>query len=77
MYRMFLMKTLEKLPCGRQRRKLEDNIKMDLNEVGYANVICLRTCPVWFNDAVSSSLAPCWHYECDADVKKVADVLTS
>jgi hypothetical protein len=33
-YRVFVGKTEEKRPLGRPRRRWEDNIKMDLQEVG-------------------------------------------
>jgi len=34
-YRVLVRKPEGKRPLGRPRRKLEDNIKMDLQEVGY------------------------------------------
>ena len=34
MYRVLVGKPEEKRPLGRPRRRLEDNIKMDLQEVG-------------------------------------------
>ena len=44
-YRVFVGKPEGKRPLGRRRRKGEDNIKMDLQEVGWGactELICLR-----------------------------------
>jgi len=37
-YRVFVEKPEEKIPLGRPRRRWEDNIKMDLTEVGYGGI---------------------------------------
>jgi hypothetical protein len=37
-YRVFVGKPEGKRPLGRPRRRREDNIKMDLQEVGYGGV---------------------------------------
>jgi hypothetical protein len=37
-YRLLLGKSERKRPLGRQRRRLVDNIRMDLEEVGWGDV---------------------------------------
>jgi hypothetical protein len=37
-YKLLIRKTGGKIPFGRFRRRLEDNIKMDLKEIGWDGV---------------------------------------
>jgi len=41
-YRVLVRKPEEKSPFGRFRRRWEDNIKMDLQEVGCGNMDCIE-----------------------------------
>jgi len=41
-YRVFVGKPEEKRPLGRPRCRWEDNIKMDLQEVGFGSVVWLE-----------------------------------
>jgi len=41
-YRVFVGKTEGKRPLGRLRRRWEDNIKMDLQEVGCGGMDCIE-----------------------------------
>jgi hypothetical protein len=40
-YRVLVGRSDGKRPLGRPRRKLEDNIKMDLQEVGWGGMKCI------------------------------------
>ena len=42
-YRVLVGKLEGKRPLGRSRRRWEDNIKMDLQEVGWTGLMWLRT----------------------------------
>jgi len=41
-YRVLVWKTEEKRPLGRPRRRWEDNIRMDIREVGCGCVDCME-----------------------------------
>jgi len=43
-YRVLVGKSTGKRPVGRPKRRLEDNMKMDLQEVGYGGYGLDRSC---------------------------------